>query len=327
MKALYIERHGAVGDLKISDVPVPVVKPGDVLVRVEAAGINPSDIVSVEGRFPHAALPRIVGRDFAGVVVEGPQELLGCKVWGSGGDLGIERDGTHAEYLAIPRQAVALRPASLSAEEAATVGVPFIAAYSALVTLAGVESGEWVIVSGAAGAVGHAATELANAKGAHVIAFIKDASEEVRVRSLAGVRAVARTDRTNLESVVRQATDGRGGDVALNGVGGSVMGSMLSALAVGGRMVVYSAAEGREFTLDLLSLYRRQVRLLGLDTQKLNASACAAILNQLAPMFDSGALTPLPVGARYPLTEAPKAYQQVAAHKGGKVVLIMTAGK
>lgn len=323
MKALYIERHGAIDDLKISDVPVPLPKAGEVLVRVAAAGINPSDIVSVEGRFPHAVLPRIVGRDFAGTVIEGPEELLGRKIWGTGGDLGIDRDGTHAQYLAIPAKAAAPRPAQLSAQEAATVGVPFITAYSALVTLAKAESGEWVIISGAAGAVGHAAIQLAHANGAHVIALVRDAAEEERLRNFAGVGAIARSDQANLESVVREATDGRGADVALNGVGASILGGMLGALAVGGRVVVYSAVAGREFTVDLLSLYRGQVQLLGLDTQKLDASACAEILNRLAPMFESGTLTPLAVGQRYPLAEAPKAYQQVAAHKGGKIVLTM----
>ena len=326
MKAVYIEQHGSVDELKISDVPVPVPKPGEVLVRVEAAGINPSDIISVEGRFPHAVLPRIVGRDFAGTVVDGPAELVGCKVWGSGGDLGIDRDGTHAEYMAIPREAVALRPAKLSAEEAATVGVPFVTAYSALITLAAIKSGDWVIVSGAAGAVGQAAIQLAQANGARVIALIKDGREEERLRNL-GVKAIARSDLSNLESVTRAATDGRGANVALNGVGSSIMGSMLGALAVDGRVIVYSAVGGREFNLDLLSLYREQMQLLGLNTVKLNATACAAILNRLAPIFESGALMALPVAERYPLAEAPKAYRQAAARKGGKVVLTMATEK
>ncbi len=177
MKALYIQQHGDISSLKVSDVPVPSIKPGEVLVQVEAAGINPSDLGSVQGRFPHAVLPRIVGRDFAGTVVEGPAELIGKKVWGTGGDLGIDRDGTHAEYLAVPQSAISLRPANLSAEAAATVGVPFITAFSALVTLGEIKKGEWVIVSGAAGAVGQAAVQIAHARGARVIALLKNAKE------------------------------------------------------------------------------------------------------------------------------------------------------
>jgi NADPH:quinone reductase len=326
MKALYIQQHGDIANLKVSDVPTPSIKSGEVLVKVEAAGINPSDLVSVQGKFPHAVLPRIVGRDFAGTVVQGPEELVGKKVWGTGGDLGIDRDGTHAEYLAIPRQAAALRPANLSAEEAATVGVPFITAYSALVTLGDIKKDEWVIVSGAAGAVGRAAVQLAHAKGARVVALVKNARESPASK-LPGVHAVAQSEDNNLESVVREATNGRGADLALNGVGGSIFGSILASLAIRGRQVVYSAVGGREATLDIMQFYRNSFRLLGLDTQKLTTIECAAILNELAPVFESGALKPSPIGERYPLSEAPKAYERVAAHAGGRVVLTMSEEK
>ncbi|HUK42834.1 MAG TPA: zinc-binding alcohol dehydrogenase family protein [Candidatus Bathyarchaeia archaeon] len=323
MKALYIRQHGPIGDLRVSDVPVPAPKPGEVLVKVEAAGINPSDLVSVQGRFPHAVLPRTVGRDFAGTVVEGPPELAGKKVWGSGGDLGVIRDGTHVEYLAIPQAATAQRPANLSAEEAAAVGVPFVTAYSALITLGGLQQGEWVIVSGAAGAVGQAAVQIAHARGAHVIALLKSATE-THASGFAVTEAVATSEKGDLEAVVRQATNGRGADLALNGVGSSIMGAILASLAEGGRQVIYSVLGGQEFKLDLFGFYRNQFKLFGLNTVKLDASACGAILNELAPLFESGALRPPAIGESYPLADAAKAYQRVAAHAGGKVVLTIS---
>lgn len=322
MKAIYITQHGAVGDLKASEVPAPVIKPGEMLVKIEAAGINPSDLAGVQGRFPHAVLPRIVGRDFAGTIIEGPADLIGSKVWGSGGDLGIDRDGTHAEFLAIPKEAAARQPANLSAEEAAVVGVPFIAAFSALVRLGKVKEGEWVIVSGAAGAVGQAAIQLAHSKGARVVALIKDAADSWLAKS-PGVQAVAQSDQANLESVVRGVTNGKGADLALNGVGSAVFGSILAALAVGGRQVVYSAAGGREFNLDILLFYRNEFSLFGLDTQKLTANQCAAMLSELTPLFESGALKPSAIGERYQLSEAAQAYGRVAAGGGGKVVFVI----
>lgn len=323
MKALYIRQHGPIGDLRVSDVPVPAPKPGEVLVKVEAAGINPSDLVSVQGRFPHAVLPRTVGRDFAGTVVEGPPELAGKKVWGSGGDLGVIRDGTHVEYLAIPQAAAAQRPANFSVEEAAAVGVPFVTAYSALITLGGLQQGEWVIVSGAAGAVGQAAVQIAHARGAHVIALLKSATE-THASGFAVTEAVATSEKGDLEAVVRQATNGRGADLALNGVGSSIMGAILASLAEGGRQVIYSVLGGQEFKLDLFGFYRNQFKLFGLNTVKLDASACGAILNELAPRFESGALRPPAIGESYPLADAAKAYQRVAAHAGGKVVLTIS---
>src|SRR4029077_124566 len=110
MKAIYIQQHGPIEGLRVTDRPEPRVNPGEVLVQVEAAGINPSDIASAEGRFPGAVLPRIIGRDFAGRIVKGPDEFVGAEVWGTGGDLGITRDGTHAEYIAIPEEVVTRRP-------------------------------------------------------------------------------------------------------------------------------------------------------------------------------------------------------------------------
>jgi NADPH:quinone reductase-like Zn-dependent oxidoreductase len=324
MKALYIEKHGAIDDLKVSEVPRPSIGPNDVLVKVEAAGINPSDLVSVQGRFPGSVLPRIVGRDFAGTVVEGPADLIGTEVWGTGGDLGVSRNGTHAEYLAIPRQAVAPRPKNLSIEAAAAAGVPFVTAFSALVRLGKLQKDEWVIVSGAAGAVGQAAIQIAHSKGAQVIALVKDGNE--RNSSMAGqVEAAAQSDQNNLNEVVRAITDGRGANLALNGVGSTIFGNLLEALAIGGRQVIYSVAAGKEVTLDLMAFYKNQFTLLGLDTQKFNAIDCAAILNELTPLFESGALKAPPFSKRFPLSDAAQAYSLVAAGRSGKVVLTMAS--
>jgi NADPH2:quinone reductase len=322
MKAIYIQQHGAVADLKVSEVPKPAITGDQLLVKIEASGLNPSDIVSVQGRFAGSVLPRIVGRDFAGTVVEGRTELTGTEVWGTGGDLGISRNGTHAEYVVIPAAAAARRPKNLSAEEAAAVGVPFVTAFSALVSLGQVKAGEWVIVSGAAGAVGQAAIQLAHAEGAHVGALIKDATERW-VEKSAGVEAVAQSDEGDLEAVVRAATKGKGADLALNGVGSPVFGSLLASLAVGGRQVVYSAAGGREFTLDILSFYKNRSVLFGLDTQKFDVTYCAGILKEIGPLFESNALKPPVIGQRYPLSEVVQAYSSVAAGKGGKTVFVM----
>jgi NADPH:quinone reductase len=324
VKAIYIERSGAIGDVKASDVPKPSLKEGEVLVKIEASGINPSDIASIQGRFPGAILPRIVGRDFAGRVVGGPPDSLGADVWGTGGDLGISRNGTHAEYVALPESAVARRPKNLSVEQAATAGVPFVTAFSGLVRIGGLKSGEWVIVSGAAGAVGHAAIQLAHARGARVIALVKDEAESA-APILGEVEAIARSDRGDLEDTVRNATGGKGADLALNGVGSSIFHTLLGALAAGGRQVVYSVAGGRDVTLDLLLFYQHQYTISGLNTQGLDATTCAAILREIGPLFESGVIKPLVIGSRYSLDEAANAYGHVASGSPGKTVFLMVA--
>jgi NADPH:quinone reductase len=320
MKALRIERFGAPSDvLKVVEVDQAPTGPDEVRVRVEAAGVNPSDVANVHGRFPITTLPRIVGRDFAGIVVEGPADLIGLPVWGTGGDIGFTRDGSHAEFINVLKAAVSRRPRNLSAEQAAAVGVPFLTAKSAL-DLARLEGGNWVIVSGAAGAVGNAAVELANVKGARVIALVKDERQGKRL-DRNKVDAIAQSDRNDLEQVVRDATNSKGADVALNGIGASVFPAFLNSLAAGGRMVIYGAAfGGREAPVDLFAFYRKRHQLLGLDTVAIDAVQAAKILSQLAPLFESGELTKPLIAERYPLADAAQAYERVASAQG-KVVL------
>jgi len=245
-------------------------------------------------------------------------------VWGSGGDLGVTRDGTHAEFVVLPRDGVALRPGRLSAEEAAAVGVPFVTAWTALMDLGGLKAGDWVMVSGAAGAVGNAATRIAGWAGAHVVALVRNAAEQERL-DLGQVAAVARMDAGNLPEVARRHTDGKGCVLGLNGVGSSVFQPMLDALADGGRMVVYSVIGGPEAPLDLFSFYRRRLALYGLNTGWLDSVDCARILTKLAPLFESGAIKPPSIAERYPLERAADAYGRVAQGAQGKVVLAMDA--
>src|SRR6059058_604184 len=100
----------------------------DVVVEVRAAGVNPSDVKAATGLMPYAVFPRTPGRDFAGVVVDGPGEWLGREVFGSSGDLGIRRDGSHASHLVVEAAALVEKPAAISMDEAAGIGVPFVTA-------------------------------------------------------------------------------------------------------------------------------------------------------------------------------------------------------
>ena len=327
MRAIQIDNHGPVSELGVADVREPALGPDDVRVRVEAAAINPSDVGARLGWFPGLPLPRILGRDFAGTVVEGPADLVGTPVWGSGGDLGFTRDGTHAETLVLPAAAVARRPRNLSAEQAAAIGVPFVTAQLAL-DMAGLTAGETVLIAGAAGAVGSAALQLARERGAHPVALVRNDADAQRIRA-EEVLAVARFDAPrfpeDLVEIVKAHTAGRGCEVALNGVGAPLFDAMLAALGDGGRMVVYSAVAGREVTLDLLTLYRRRLSIGGLTTGGLSCTRAAEILRALTPRFESGALRPLDIAARFSLANARDAYAAVQGGTTGKVVLVPAA--
>src|ERR1700684_2087006 len=126
MRALRFTSFGDPSVLELAEVAVPAIAATTALVRVMAASINPSDVKNVAGAMKQTTLPRIPGRDFAGVVEAGPAEWIGAAVWGTGGDTGFTRDGTHAEVISGPVEALVRKPEQLSFDEASTVGVNFV---------------------------------------------------------------------------------------------------------------------------------------------------------------------------------------------------------
>jgi NADPH:quinone reductase len=131
MRALRFAKTGSLDELNVRDVPIPTPAPGEVLVQVKAAAINPSDVKNVLGKMHETTVPRTPGRDFAGVVVGDGGERSGQAVFGSGGNLGFGRDGSHAEYLAVPANAVLPLPRNLSFAQAAGIGIPYVTAWAA----------------------------------------------------------------------------------------------------------------------------------------------------------------------------------------------------
>src|SRR6266478_5424995 len=145
----------------------------EVVVAIEAAGVNPSDVKAATGLMPYAVFPRTPGRDFSGVVVDGPREWMGKAVFGTSGDLGIRRDGTHATHLVVEAAALVEKPASISMEEAAGIGVPFVTAIEGFRRAGGPSAQDTVLVMGLNGKVGQAATQLATWRGARVIGVVR----------------------------------------------------------------------------------------------------------------------------------------------------------
>src|SRR5262249_17895147 len=126
----------------------------EVLIEIRAAAVNPSDVKAATGLMPYAVFPRTSGRDYAGVVIDGLAEMIGREVFGSSGELGIRRDGTHATHLAVEVDAVVDKPNSMSWEEAAGLGVPFVTAMEGFRRAGIPKRGEVVLVMGVNGKVG-----------------------------------------------------------------------------------------------------------------------------------------------------------------------------
>src|SRR4051794_39764386 len=145
----------------------------DVVVDVKAAGVNPSDVKAATGLMPYAVFPRTPGRDFAGVVSDGPAEWIGREVFGSSGDLGIRRDGTHATHLVVEAAALVEKAAAISMEEAAGSGVPFVTRIEAFRRAGGPSAQDTVLIMGLNGKVGRAPAQLATWRGAKVIGVVR----------------------------------------------------------------------------------------------------------------------------------------------------------
>src|SRR6516162_9119249 len=146
-----------------------------VLIEVKAAAVNPSDVKAATGLMPYAVFPRTSGRDYAGVVVDGPPGTVGREVFGSSGDLGIRRDGSHATHLAVEAEATIEKPKGISWEEAAGIGVPFVTAMEGFRRAGMPKPGETVLIMGVTGKVGQAAVQIATWHGARVIGVARKA--------------------------------------------------------------------------------------------------------------------------------------------------------
>ncbi|HTP51909.1 MAG TPA: zinc-binding alcohol dehydrogenase family protein [Anaeromyxobacteraceae bacterium] len=302
MKAWIFERYGPPGVMTLRSRPRPDPGGGELLVKIIASAINPSDVKNVSGHF-RSSLPRLPGRDFAGVVVSGGTRE-GEEVWGSGAGFGVTRDGAHAQYILLPADAVCRKPSNLSMEEAAAIGVPFLTAWSALVATGNVEAGQTVLVTGASGAVGRAATQIAHWKGARVIGAVRSAG------SAPEADMVAELTESDLTAQVLALTNGIGVDLVLDVVGGALFEPCLKSLRQGGHQVAI-VSNPPVVHFNLVDFYHGAKRLSGVDTMALGQRSIFDVMNQLSAGFEAGALRAPEIGT-WPFEMAVEAYEAVA---------------
>jgi NADPH:quinone reductase len=304
--------------LETCDLPAPAA--GEILVEIRAAGVNRSDVAAALGRMPQAVWPRTPGRDWAGVVVGGPANLIGREMFGAGGDLGITRDGTHASHLVLPPEAVVEKPAALTLEEAGALGVPFVTALEGFHRAGMPKPGDVVLVLAANGMVGQAAAQIAAMHGARVFGVARRAAPFAQLHCHVHMIDASSTD---IADVVRNETGGHGADIVYNTVGSPYFEAANRAMAHGGRQILIATVE-RPVPFDIFQFYRGRHTFVGVDSLALDACASAALLRELLPGFASGKLRPLSVvqSACYPLTRADDAYWAVHSIAQNRVVLL-----
>jgi NADPH:quinone reductase-like Zn-dependent oxidoreductase len=304
MKALRFEKTGSLDELKIGEVRRPDPAPGNVLVEVKAAALNPSDAKNVLGKMHQTIVPRTPGRDFAGTIAVGTKTYpTGTEVFGTGGTLGFTSDGSHAEFVEVPVEAIQPKPRALNFEQAAAVGIPYLTAWRAVVEVASLKDGETILITGSTGAVGDAAARIAKRVcKATVIGTVRHHTDFVRLKLLDYIDDLAdlSSGPVSLSEQVRADTDGRGVDVVLDAVGGSLFEPSLRCLAIGGRQVAISSSPDPKVTFNLVDFYHNESHLIGLDSIQLSFQDTGRILKELLPYFESGDFAPLgdlvPVG-------------------------------
>jgi NADPH:quinone reductase-like Zn-dependent oxidoreductase len=217
----------------------------------------------------------------------------------------MTHDGAQGEYVTVSEEALALKPRRLSLEQAAAIGVPFITAWVALVRAAELQAGETILIIGAAGAVGQAATQIANWRKARVLGAARSSDP------IPGAAAVINTTTDDLRDRVFELTNGKGVEAVLDTVGGAMFEPALRCLRIGGRQVAIASTGDRRVSFDLIDFYHNLSRLIGVDSMKFTPRDVAAIADDLRLGFEAGALKP-PLIHMVPFENAFEAYERIA---------------
>jgi len=308
----------------VTDAPVPVPGPGEVLIRVTAAGVNFGDISQAHGTFRGGPQPPyLAGFEAAGEIAAVGEAVTGlepgARVIGAG--IGC---GAFAEYTALPAAAVVPVPAGWAEEQALGLVVSWPTALAALKPLGGIAAGQTVLIHAAAGGTGQAAVKMAKHYGATVIATASLGKHET-VRAL-GADHVLDSCSLDLAAEVLRLTGGTGVDLVLESAGGATLGASLAAAKrVTGRVVVYGMAGGEAAVTNWELVYRHQVHVIGLNIGVLVQAApqiFGEVMGELFALIAAGVLSPGQPTA-YELADGPKALAELETRATiGKLALL-----
>jgi NADPH:quinone reductase len=291
----------------------------NVLVEIKAAAVNPSDVKAAIGMIPYAVFPRVPGRDYSGIVIDGPTEYLGMEVFGSSGDLGIRRDGSHSTHMIVEAEALVKKPNTMSFEEAAGIGVPFVTAAEGYRRSGFPTPEDTVLIMGINGKVGQAAAQIATWKGARVIGVVR------RPESYAGHSnspiEIIDSSQGNVAQQVREMTNGKGASIIFNTVGDPYYQDAHLSTAVLGRHILISAIN-KIVEFNIFEFYRGRHTYLGIDTLALSSIETGDVLRDLYEGFVQKTLRPFKIHSHavFPLAEAKNAYAMVLGSTKDRIV-------
>jgi NADPH2:quinone reductase len=321
MRAIEAETFSGYGGLRQIDSPRPQPSKDRVLVRVTAAGVTPLDHTILSGGHPRAKAPLVLGNEGAGVIEDAGDSGLavGSRVMFTG-PYGAGENGTWQQWLLARPEHLALVPDAIDDVVAASLPVAYLTAQITL-TQAGFAPGKTVLAPGIGGSVGNATYQLARAQGAgKVISTAGSAAKAARAREL-GFEDVIDLTAEALADGVRRITAGKGVDIVIESMGGSVTSEALSSLSLGGVLITLGYSAGRKTTIDVTDLIWKRARMAGFSMFAQSPTTVATAWRDIIPLIVGGSVKPI-VERVYPLGKAGEALRHVIEDRPfGKVVL------
>jgi NADPH2:quinone reductase len=325
MKVIEISKPGGPDVLRAAERPTPVPGPGEVLIKVVAAGVNRPDILQRLGKYPPPpGASDIPGLEVAGHIADRADDVVQWRV----GDAvcALLAGGGYAEYVVAPQAQCLKPPSTLSLVEAAAVPETFFTVWTNVFERGRLRAGETILIHGGSSGIGTAAIQLAKAFGATVFATV--GSEKKGDACLAlGADSVVNYRTTDWVRVFKDATGGRGVDLVLDMVGGDYVARNLELLAVEGRLVQIAFLESSKVELDLMQVMRRRLTITGSTLRPRSPEEKGQIARALAqkvwPLVEAGKVKPI-IHAEFPLERAADAHRLMQSSEHiGKIVLTL----
>jgi len=321
MRAIEAKTFSGFGGLQQTELPKPQPAKDRVLVRVTAAGVTPLEHVILSGGHPRAKAPLVLGNEGAGVIDDAGESGLavGSRVMFTG-PYGVGENGAWQELLLVRPEHLALVPDAIEDVVAASLPVAYLTAQRTL-TLADFKPGMVVLAPGIGGSVGNATYQLARAQGAgKVISTAGSAEKAAKAREL-GFEDVVDLTAEGLAEGIRRITAGKGVDIVIESIGGTVTSEALSSLGLGGILITLGYSAGRKSTIDLTDLIWKRARMAGFSLFAQSPTDIAAAWQNVLSLIASGSVKPI-VERVYLFSEAGEALRHLIEDRPfGKVVL------
>ncbi|MBN8531713.1 MAG: NAD(P)H-quinone oxidoreductase [Alphaproteobacteria bacterium] len=317
------------GHLKACEIATPIPAGGEVLIRVEAAGINRADLLQIEGKYPAPETIQEALKNVPGLEISGFVEAIGSGMtaWKPGDAVcALLGGGGYAEYAVAPQEQLLPVPQSYSMHEAAALPEALFTCWQTLIMEAALQPGETLLVHGGGSGIGTMAVQLGKWRGAKVYVTARQ-EEKCALCLKLGADGVFLEPSEDFVDGIKQATGGKGADVILDMVGGAYAGRNFKAAAPGGRIIQIALLGGAESTVPLGALLMKRLTWRGSTLRSRSVSEKKAIrdaiLAELWPALDSGRICPI-LHEIHKFTEVEKALSAMKANLVvGKTVLTL----